>query len=224
MKIELKEAARKMRKDEGMSVRKIAERLMVSRGSVSKWVRDVELTDQQKIELGTIGFEKGDNYRQSVKDSFRNRRKEQQLIGRNRAKIEDNTYAFGCSLFWAEGDKSKNQMTFTNSDKNMIKLFFTFIKSKFNVKDEEWRISFNCYLNDGMSIEDIGDFWTNFLSLPKSCLRKATIKSKYYNNTSKQKHPYGICRIRLNRTDIVQQIYGSIKEYAGINDEDLWIL
>ena len=49
-KLDEKERAIKLRKD-GWSVRKIAETLDVSRGSVSLWVRDVELTKKQKEQL-----------------------------------------------------------------------------------------------------------------------------------------------------------------------------
>jgi len=50
MKKELKKRARKLRK-EGESVGKISKILQVSKGSVSLWVRDIELTEEQKEKL-----------------------------------------------------------------------------------------------------------------------------------------------------------------------------
>lgn len=105
----------------------------------------------------------------------------------------------------------------------MIKIFVDFIRENFDVKDEEWRININCYLNDGLTIDDIQKYWLNFLKLPKECMRSFVIRNRYYNNNNKQKYPYGICRVRIHRTDVVQQIYGSIKEYANISDDNLWL-
>jgi len=36
------------------------------------------------------------------------------------------------------------------------------------------------------------------------------------------KMSYGVCGLRVNRTDLVQQIYGAIQEYAGF-DRPEWV-
>ena len=52
MKIKEKLEARRLRKEEGRSIKTIARILGVSSGSVSYWVRDISLTSDQIASLG----------------------------------------------------------------------------------------------------------------------------------------------------------------------------
>lgn len=51
MKPEKREEARRLRREEGLPITEICQRLGVSKGSVSLWVRDIELTPAQQEEL-----------------------------------------------------------------------------------------------------------------------------------------------------------------------------
>jgi DMSO/TMAO reductase YedYZ molybdopterin-dependent catalytic subunit len=46
-----REEARRLRREDGLAVRVIAERLSVSKSSVSLWTRDIELTEEQHERL-----------------------------------------------------------------------------------------------------------------------------------------------------------------------------
>ena len=47
MKYKEKLEARRLRKEEGLSLKEIAEKVGVAKSSVSLWVRDIELSDEQ---------------------------------------------------------------------------------------------------------------------------------------------------------------------------------
>ena len=51
MKTEQRERARAMRRDEGAPIKEIARRVGVAASSVSRWVRDIDLTPAQREEL-----------------------------------------------------------------------------------------------------------------------------------------------------------------------------
>jgi transposase len=51
MKTAERECARKLRREEGRSVKELASLLGVARSSISLWVRDIELTDEQRANL-----------------------------------------------------------------------------------------------------------------------------------------------------------------------------
>jgi transposase len=72
-----RDMARKLR-SEGLSVREIESRLGVARSSVSVWVRDVELTAEQREALRTRP--------RAGSDRFRRRRLEYQDAGRAAAR------------------------------------------------------------------------------------------------------------------------------------------
>jgi hypothetical protein len=94
-----------------------------------------------------------------------------------------------------------------------------FIKKYFGVKGEDFVVSVNCYLNNGFSLNQIQNYWLDKLGLPATSIRKATIKSTYYDGKESNKHPYGICRIQVYRIDISQQLFGAIKEAIGDRTE-----
>src|SRR5687768_10778332 len=106
-----REQARLLRRQNGLSVKEIAARLGVARSSVSLWVRDIELTEQQHEALRA----RNPIYNQQLAgrgDTSARRRAERRAFqehGRALARRGDPLHAIGCMLYWAEGDKRRNQ-------------------------------------------------------------------------------------------------------------------
>jgi len=145
-------------------------------------------------------------------------REENRLQGRRMAKTASKDYMYGCILYWTEGSKGKYTVDFANADVFMIKYFVEFLRKHFGCKDEDFAIYLNAYLNNGMSLGDIEEYWLNATNLPRTCLRKFTNRAKYYdpeNKRKKAKHPYGVCKVRVNSSEIVETIFGSIEEEFG---------
>lgn len=58
------------------------------------------------------------------------------------------------------------------------------------------------------------------LGLPKSSIKKTNIVKDRDGNksgTKRNRHVYGMCTVTINRTDIVQHIFGAIQEIADFN-------
>ena len=94
--------ARRLRTEEGMSVKKIAKKLQVSSGSVSLWVRNVELTSEQKVKLQSNS--NSINRREQAiasQKKFSELRKQYQEVGKNKALEANDKFLFGCALYWA---------------------------------------------------------------------------------------------------------------------------
>lgn len=208
----------------GKSIKQIAETLHVSTGSVSKWVTDIVLTDDQKIalELRNPIFNSQNNGAKSKKTKASLVRSSYQIEGRSMAQTNNQLHTIGCMLYWAEGDKSRNRCSFTNSDINMMKLFIKFVREVFHVPDNKITISVKCYLDNNLSIEDIENYWLQELQLEKTSARKHTINLIPKSSQGKKKRilPYGTCTLRVNNTQIVQHIYGAIQEYGMFSDTD----
>lgn len=201
----------------GKSIKEIAKILSVSVGSVSKWVRDVKLTTEQKESLQSRNpiFNSQMNGAKSKKIHASKLRLHYQNEGKILARKKNQLHTLGCMLYWAEGDKSRNRCYFTNSDVNMMKLFIKFIREIFLVPDEKISISIKCYTNNGISIQEIEKYWLDILNLPNSSVRKHSINVVPSSSQKKRKTlPYGTCTLRINSTRIVQHIYGAIQEYG----------
>lgn len=224
MKPEERRKSRELRR-QGKSVREIEKELDVSRSSVSRWVRDIELTPEQEQRL----WERDRSYAASGtlakrrRKIFLEKRKQYQESGREKAKKESgNLFQVGCMLYWAEGGKGRNDVRFSNSDVNMMNLFLRFLRECYKVKSEDVSVYINCYTNNGLSVEQIEKYWIEQLRLKQRCLRKTLVNC--YPRTSRRKTVrnkliYGICRIVVCRTDIVQSIYGAIQEYGDFENE-----
>lgn len=223
MKKYKQEKAKELRK-QGYSLNRIKDILKVLKSSVSKWVKDVEIERGDKPLKTTK--EKLLNYRDNVKKKHAELRKLYQKEGYAKANLLNPLHIQGCMLYWAEGGKSKNRLDFTNSDIHMLKLFLKFLRECYFVKDEEISIYLNFHINDNKTKEkEIKDYWLKQLKLPETCLKKITVnnKPKSSNGSRKNKLKYGVCKIRVHNTQSVQNIYGAIKYYGDIQDEELWI-
>lgn len=221
-KLKEKEEAILLRK-KGISFAKIAKELGVAKSSVSKWVRHVKLPEKIRKDLydkQRKGREKGII---TLVKNAKDLRLKNQDKGREFAKKGNLQHAMGCMIYWGEGRKGRNTVAIANTDSDLLLFFKAFIDTFFNVKKEEFRITVNCYLNNGFSKCDIEKYWLKLLSLPDCCFKKSIFKTADKLNSKSHKiHPYGVCTLQLNRTDIVQQIFGSIQEYLKINKPE-WL-
>jgi len=131
----------------------------------------------------------------------------------------------GCMLYWAEGSKQRNTLTFANSDVEMVRFFLTFLRDSFGVLPADCRVRLNVYTNCGLPLHEIERHWLRTLALPASSVRGHTLDS-YPTSSSggkRNKLPYGVCSLTIARsTHLVQHIYGAIQEYAGFQ-EPRWL-
>jgi transcriptional regulator with XRE-family HTH domain len=181
MKLKEKESAIKFRK-EGLSLKQIAEKLGVSKGSVSLWVRDIKLSEEQKIKLNpTLG---GNTY---ARDYFQKFRKEYQKEGR--ALIKDSTKDFiaGLMLFWAEGSKDRCSVIFSNSNPYMIRFFLQFLIKYFNVDKNNVAFSFQWYSGNSLTFKKVKNFWLDTLDLTEKNLKRCYIDNRYPMAPGKKK-------------------------------------
>jgi hypothetical protein len=127
-------------------------------------------------------------------------------------------------LYWAEGGKARNAIRFTNSDPHMLRFFREFLVDALRIQPEDIQLSINVYTNNGMSIEEIERYWLDWLALPKSCVRGHMLDHMPTSSSgrAKSKLPYGVVRLSVHRTSMVQHIYGAIQEYGGF-DEPSWL-
>jgi transposase-like protein len=116
MKTKQRELARQLRETEGASIKQIAHRIGAAQSSISRWVRDVELSEEQKpvlVRRAYDGHVKGRTINATLRREARRLAQEE---GRELARAGDAFHAAGCMLYWAEGAKVRNQLRLSNSD------------------------------------------------------------------------------------------------------------
>jgi transposase-like protein len=224
MKTEQRELARLLRRTEGASIKEIARRIGAAQSSISRWVRDVELSDEQKAALVRRAYDGHVKGRTITSALRREARCLAQEEGRELARAGNAFHFAGCMLYWAEGAKARNQLRFSNSDPEMVRFFVSFLRAYFDLRDPDIRMTCNLFADHLRRQQEIERFWLEVAGLPPECLCKSTVNvySKYSKKKRQGKLPYGTARVTVNRTRVVQSIYGSIQEYAGF-ERPAWL-
>lgn len=127
-------------------------------------------------------------------------------------------------LYWAEGAKRRNAIHFTNSHPRMVVFFRNFLVEALGLEPAEIHLSINVYTNNGMGIAEIERYWLELLKLPPSSTRKHILNHTPTSSSgrAKNKLPYGVARLSVHQTCMVQHIYGAIQEYAQFEEPD-WL-
>lgn len=224
-KPELRAEARRLRTEEGLSLREIVDRLGVSKSAASLWVRDVELTTEQRLVLEKrhSGYKGGHMGSRANRVKHLEIRQGYQQEGRLKAKERDPLHIAGCMLYWGEGAKSRNDLQIANSDPDLLCFFIKFLRESLDVQDDDIIVRVHCYSGNDVSVEDIERYWLSALELPISCLRKSVINVQPKSSQQKgRKLLYGVCHVSVYSTRLLQHIYGAIQEYTGI-DKPEWL-
>jgi transcriptional regulator with XRE-family HTH domain len=204
--------ARRLRREHGLALRTIAERLGVSKSSVSIWVRDIELTPAQEAALLASNPIRNGQLRgmQVRRDRCREDRIAAQQHGRQRVRLGDPAFIAGCMLYWAEGSKSRNAAQLVNTDADLLRTFLDFLRASYEVPDDRVAFSVNCFLNNGLSLAEIQQWWLARLALPAGCVRKAVVNRP--SSASKRRKvtllPYGTGKVTVHSTFIVSMKEG----------------
>jgi transcriptional regulator with XRE-family HTH domain len=218
--------ARRLRRIEGLSMKEIAGRLGVSTSSVSLWVRDIELSDHQHRNLLALNpaYNRQRMGQKAWAEHCRRARRTAQDEGRETAQRREPLHVAGCMLYWAEGAKTRNVVRLSNSDPELVKAFVKFLRTYFDLRDEDIRVTCNLFADHADAQYEIEQFWLDTLELKRVSLCKSTVNIYSRHTTRKRmnKLPYGTCRVGVSRTAVVQHIFGAIQEYAGFTRDD-WL-
>jgi hypothetical protein len=229
-KPELKKKAVALRK-EGKSYREILSTVPVSKGSLSHWLRDIPLSEEQICRLKSKIDATRERASQAVSRTWAAKRLSLLNSARNTyAEIQmDKTSLalIGTALYWAEGTSYnlRYAFVFTNSDPNMLILYIRWLKEILGAKTEDIVCRINVYLNNELSYKEIRKYWSNILGIPSSSFTKPCINSKPKSSrvTKKNKLPYGVVQVKVKRAQRFLAKYVALAEKLGANVADEFI-
>lgn len=108
---------------------------------------------------------------------------------------ERDLFLLGSALYWAEG--SKKDLSFCNSDPEMIRLFLYILRKAFKVTNERIIVSLRIY--EDLNKSDCLLFWSNITG--KNLNEQTSIE--VLNGRKKGKLKYGMCRVRVSKGNIL---------------------
>lgn len=183
--------ARQMRKN-GYSVKTISRELLVSRSSVSIWVRDIILTPKQLRQLNQNSIDGRNKGRTTTSLIYQKRREKirldslhyaQKIIGKLSSK---EFLILGTALYWAEGNKKSHAVRFTNSDPNLIKFAINWFTQCFNVTPERFGAFVGINESHRKRERKVIEYWSAVSGIHPNQFRKTIFKKainkKVYDN------------------------------------------
>lgn len=199
----------------GESIRDIAKKLKVSKGTVSLWCRDIKLTLQQikkLYERRRLGGYKGarTQYEQRLKRIEEYKKQGLKRIGNlsNRDLL-----LTGLALYWGEGSKKNRKIRINNSDPELIKFIIKWFKKVWNIEDVKF--TFRAAINEihQNRVEEVERYWSTITGFPLKYFYKTTlIKTKNKKNYRNFPKHYGTLTIEIKKSgQFYYQIMGLLE-------------
>ncbi|TSC77941.1 MAG: Uncharacterized protein G01um101424_75 [Parcubacteria group bacterium Gr01-1014_24] len=219
MKYKERLLALKLRKN-GLSYKEILKKIEVSKSTLSIWLREVELTTEQKNRL--LG--KMDKMRYELaKSKVADRKKRtEEIIMRAKKEVKtfnkDPLFFVGLALYWAEGAKNPvESVKFANSDEKMILLMIKWLRKICRVPEKKFKI--HIHMHTLHCREDIIEYWSKITQVPPGQFYKPYIKPTSLGQRKNILYN-GTCSIIIHDKNLFRKIMGwklGLQEYFGVD-------
>jgi hypothetical protein len=179
-KDDLHDTAVAMRR-EGRSYREIQAVVGVSKSTLSLWLRDVPLTEEQQRALTVRGPEATTGRHAENRAVAARRRSAVRAGARDQITrlAESELFVAGVVAYWAEGSKNKpwrhgQSVQFMNSDPAMIRLFLCWLRL-LDVSPD--RLIFRLHIHESADAAEAIRFWSRVVEAPESQFGRPTLKT-----------------------------------------------
>lgn len=213
----LRQEARELR-ETGMSQKEIAQVLGISRNSASRWVKDIDLTEEQikKLLLSEL---QGKALGRIKTAAIKKQKREDMLeeVGRvSKEKIgvisNRDLFIAGLCLYWAEGGKKNRRIEFCNSDPRMIKFIIRWLETCFGVNTKELTCVVGINIIHEYREQAVKDYWSSITGISQDQFRKTSFKrvsnKKVYDNL--EEHFGTLSIVVAKSTNLYYQMMGLI--------------
>lgn len=204
--IKIKKEAEKLRK-KGYSYNEIHEKIGVAKGTLSRWLKDLKLSEEamkrleSRIQKGQI-IAGRTKRRRTKKRNQKERKQADDFI--DSLNISNDLNLLLCSLIYiCEGESSpNNRVAFSNSDPKLVKTFLNLFRKSFDLKEEKFRIML--HLHDYHNKKEQKKFWSNVTNIPLDQFLKIYQKQ---NTKTRIRDGYpGCVQVRYHDTNIARKL------------------
>jgi predicted transcriptional regulator len=218
MKVREREEARTLRTN-GWSIKQIAKTLQVGVASVSAWVSDIELTEEQ-IRVLEDRQKKSRKYildrAQRLRAAAAAAHEEYKKQGFERARSDEGFRSL-CALYWGEGLKSSRNKYFaiSNADPRFLKVVLRWLLASGHGDRITFRVQY--YQENGLTEAEIKDWWMKQLvGLEEKHLRRFTknVVHRASQRKNQGKLPFGTGALQVCSVRLYFQIMGGIDYLA----------
>lgn len=228
-KIKKKIQAQELRR-KGLSISEIAQKLNLSKSTISLWCRNISLSSKQIKRL--VEKQKSKSYEGRLKavEKIRQKRLREVKLLRKEGIKEINKLnkrellIAGIAIYWSEGYTSLTnyEVGFVNSDPKMILFMLKWFKECCKITNDRFSLRVGINEIHKKRIKEVEKYWSRLTKIPLSQFNKTSLKKtkvkKIYKNFNEH---YGTLRIKVRRGTQLRRkidgwIEGLIKSEVGI--------
>lgn len=203
-----------LRRKKGYSYNEIRVEVPVAKSTLSLWLRNVELSDEQVRQIKLRQFDKARKKWGVSSMGEWNRKKRQIQVSAIRGSAREEVaslsqsefFVAGVMLYWAEGDKGGRAVRVSNSDAVFVKFMMRWLRECCRIPEENFRASIHYHRNqDEFAIKK---YWSAITGIPLDHFYKSFCKPP---GTGHRKHvlQHGTMQIRvLKSADLFHRICG----------------
>lgn len=214
-KLELYKKAIALRQ-KGLSYQEILRHIPVGKGTISRWCREIPLTEKQKERL--IEKKRNTPFIRRLKENLAQSKKEAKRWAKekitNLINLDKETLLLlsGILLYWAEGTRREKDVEFTNTDPKMIILMMEFFRKILKVPENKFKIMVR--ISEKGNVEKAEKFWLKITGVSKERFRGPELLKLNPKSKSLQKYPYGMCRIVISDVSLSRKMLALIQEFS----------
>ncbi len=166
---------------EGRSYREIQSEVGVAKSTLSLWLRDIPLSEEQKEVLAQRGPAATRANAEAARANAARRRAhvQAQAAAQITQLSESELFVAGVVAYWAEGSKNKpwrsgQGTVFINSDPDLIQLFLRWLEL---VGVERARVQFRLMIHESADVAGSLRHWSKIVGAPEAAFSKTQLKA-----------------------------------------------
>jgi hypothetical protein len=204
---------------QGKSYSEIRKIIKVSKSSLSLWLKDILLTDEQIRGLKMKKVQAVERYKISMKEKHKNKL---DLYYKNQLKkwiplSDREKYIAGLFLYWGEGNKvSSNVISIANTDPGLIRLAVFWFKECLGFSEDKVHIRLHLYSD--MDIKSETGYWSEVLGIKSGQFSKPYIKQSLMSDIGQRGFGHGTCTVSVFKTvekENIMMAIRAISDYYG---------
>jgi hypothetical protein len=201
---DVREEARRLRRA-GRSLREISEEIGVARNTLSLWLRDIELTQDQSERLLSIKLKAGfaSEHSRFLASEWHRRQKQDRIeAARQQAaalldSLEQSVHAnhiAAAMLYLAEGSKGSDALVFANSNPDIIRYWLYLLRTSFNIDEAKFRL--RLIIRADQDSDVMRSYWINVTAIPQ-CMR-VYVDARTLGKSPTYSTYKGVCTVSYN--------------------------
>jgi hypothetical protein len=200
---------------EGKSYSEIKKLMRVSKSSLSLWLRNKPLTEEQVKKIAGNKERAIERFRETMRLKRENRLlkyyEKQRKIWLPLSERE--LFFAGLFLYWGEGNKaSRHTISISNTDPKVLVFSLCWMTTALKIPKKSIKVLLQLYTD--MDVGKTTAYWSRLLRIPRSQFNKPYIKNSTRSSIDQKGFGYGTCTLMAQSTVIKENLMMATKGIA----------